>query len=110
MQIGLIGLGRMGSHMAARLQHGGHRCVVYKDSFGTRPSTGYETLLYDALIGEPTLFHRIDIVEAGWTVVEPILAAWREDPPGDFPNYAAGTWGPADAATLIERDGRQWRP
>ncbi len=83
---------------------------LYKDYFGMRPSTGYETLLYDALIGDPTLFHRIDIVEAGWAAVEPILAEWREHPPRNFPNYAAGTWGPADAAELIARDGRTWRP
>ncbi len=82
---------------------------LYKDYFGVRPSTGYETLLYDALIGDPTLFHRIDIVEAGWQAVAPILDAWRRHTPGDFPNYAAGTWGPAAAEDLMRRDGREWR-
>jgi len=81
----------------------------YSDYFGARPSTGYETLLYDCMMGDPTLFQRADMVEAGWAVVQPILDVWKALPPRDFPNYAAGTWGPAQADELLRRDGREWR-
>ena len=81
----------------------------YSDYFGTPPSTGYETLLYDCMMGDPTLFQRADMVEAGWSVVQPILDVWKALPPRDFPNYAAGSWGPAQADELLRRDGREWR-
>jgi glucose-6-phosphate 1-dehydrogenase len=81
----------------------------YSDYFGTTPSTGYETLLYDCMMGDPTLFQRADMVEAGWVVVQPILDVWKALPPRDFPNYAAGSWGPAQADELLHREGRQWR-
>ena len=81
----------------------------YSDYFGTEPSTGYEVLLYDCIRGDQTLFQRADMVEAGWSVVSPILDVWKALPPRDFPNYPAGTWGPAEADELIIRDGRSWR-
>jgi glucose-6-phosphate 1-dehydrogenase len=81
----------------------------YSDYFGTRPSTGYETLLYDCMMGDPTLFQRADMVEAGWAVVQPILDVWKALPPRDFPNYPAGSWGPQQADELLRRDGREWR-
>ncbi len=81
----------------------------YSDYFGTTPSTGYETLLYDCMMGDPTLFQRADMVEAGWSVVQPILDVWTALPPRDFPNYAAGSWGPALADELLHREGREWR-
>jgi glucose-6-phosphate 1-dehydrogenase len=81
----------------------------YADYFGTEPSTGYETLLYDAMIGDQTLFHRMDIVEAGWCVVQPILDAWERDGARDLSVYGAGTSGPPESDVLIERNGRQWR-
>ncbi len=81
----------------------------YSDYFGTTPSTGYETLIYDCMMGDPTLFQRADMVEAGWAVVEPVLDVWKALPPRDFPNYAAGSWGPAQADELLHRDGREWR-
>ena len=81
----------------------------YSDYFGTTPSTGYETLIYDCMMGDPTLFQRADMVEAGWAVVQPILDVWKALPPRDFPNYAAGSWGPAQADELLHRDGREWR-
>ena len=80
----------------------------YTDYFGTTPSTGYETLLYDCMMGDPTLFQRADMVEASWAVVQPILDVWTALPPRDFPNYAAGTWGPAHAEELLRREGREW--
>jgi glucose-6-phosphate 1-dehydrogenase len=82
---------------------------AYKDYFKTGPSTGYETLLYDCMSGDATLFQRADNVEAGWQVVQPILDAWASTPPKDFPNYKAGTPGPAAADELLARDGRTWR-
>jgi glucose-6-phosphate 1-dehydrogenase len=80
----------------------------YGDYFGSEPSTGYERLLYDCMTGDATLFQRADMVEAGWTVVEPILDVWKALPPRDFPNYPAGSWGPRDAELLVERSDRQW--
>lgn len=80
----------------------------YLDYFGSTPSTGYERLLYDCMIGDATLFQRADMVEAGWCVIEPVLDVWKALPPRTFPNYAAGTWGPADANELLERDGSEW--
>jgi len=82
----------------------------YQDHFGTTPSTGYETLLYDCICGDPTLFQRADSVEDGWAVVEPLLDVWKALPPRQFPNYAAGTWGPKEADELLSRDGRSWHP
>src|SRR5215467_3924127 len=81
----------------------------YADYFGTQPSTGYERLLHDCMIGDATLFQRADMVEAGWCVVSPVLDVWKALPPRNFPNYAAGTWGPRDTENLLERDGRRWR-
>jgi glucose-6-phosphate 1-dehydrogenase len=81
----------------------------YTDYFGAAPTTGYEVLLYDCIIGDATLFQSADMVEAGWNVMDPVLDVWKALPPRDFPNYAAGTWGPSAASELIERDGRHWR-
>jgi glucose-6-phosphate 1-dehydrogenase len=81
----------------------------YSKYFGADAYTGYEVLLYDCMIGDATLFQRADMVEAGWSVVDPALDVWRALPPRKFPNYASGTWGPADADQLLELDGRQWR-
>jgi glucose-6-phosphate 1-dehydrogenase len=81
----------------------------YTDYFGSTPSTGYETLLYDCMKGDPTLFQRADMVEAAWTVVQPILDVWKALPPRDFPNYHAGAWGPDAAQELLRHDGREWR-
>jgi glucose-6-phosphate 1-dehydrogenase len=81
----------------------------YADYFGVQPSTGYERLLHDCMIGDQTLFQRADMVEAGWCVVSPVLDVWKALPPRNFPNYAAGTWGPKEADELLERDGRHWR-
>jgi glucose-6-phosphate 1-dehydrogenase len=81
----------------------------YKDYFGSQPSTGYERLLHDCMIGDQTLFQRADMVEAGWCVVSPVLDVWKALPPRNFPNYAAGTWGPKESDDLLLRDGREWR-
>ena len=81
----------------------------YSKYFGTDAYTGYEVLLYDCMIGDATLFQRADMVEAGWTVIDPVLDVWKALPPRKFPNYAAGTWGPAESDHLLEADNRQWR-
>lgn len=81
----------------------------YEKYFGSTSSTGYERLLYDCMLGDPTLFQRADMVEAGWSVVAPVLDVWKALPPRNFPNYEAGTWGPKEADDLMERDGREWR-
>jgi glucose-6-phosphate 1-dehydrogenase len=81
----------------------------YADYFGSKPSTGYERLLYDCMLGDATLFQRADMTEASWAVVEPILDVWKALPPRDFPNYKAGTWGPQAADDLLEREGRAWK-
>ena len=82
----------------------------YQDYFGTAPSTGYETLLYDVMIGDAMLFQRADNIEAGWRVVQPILDYWSAESPKGFPNYAAGSQGPAEADELLKKEGRAWRP
>jgi glucose-6-phosphate 1-dehydrogenase len=81
----------------------------YQEYFGKQPSTGYERLLHDCMIGDQTLFQRADMVEAGWSVVNPVLDLWKALPPRNFPNYASGTWGPKEADELLDRDGRRWR-
>ena len=82
----------------------------YKEHFKAAPNTGYETLIYDCINGDATLFQRADNIEAGWQAVQPILDAWANNQPRDFPNYAAGGSGPAAADELLARDGRAWRP
>jgi glucose-6-phosphate 1-dehydrogenase len=82
----------------------------YKTYFNLAPQTGYETLIYDCMIGDATLFQRADNIESGWRAVQPILDVWANNSPNDFPNYAAGGSGPSAAAELLARDGRAWRP
>jgi glucose-6-phosphate 1-dehydrogenase len=82
----------------------------YKDYFKSEPSTGYETLVYDCMIGDATLFNRADNVEAGWEVVQPILDLWQNDKEVPVEPYAAGSDGPEAADTLLWRSGRRWRP
>jgi glucose-6-phosphate 1-dehydrogenase len=80
----------------------------YEDYFGKTPSTGYERLLHDCMMGDATLFQRADQVEAAWSVVDPIQTAWKNALPPAFPNYKAGTWGPKEAEELLANDGREW--
>jgi glucose-6-phosphate 1-dehydrogenase len=80
----------------------------YARVFGNRPSTGYERLLYDCMIGDPTLFRRADMSELGWAIVEPILKSWERQGSEGLMEYPAGSWGPAAANQLLARDGRHW--
>jgi glucose-6-phosphate 1-dehydrogenase len=83
----------------------------YADWFPSEPAVGYETLLYDCMSGDATLFQRADMVEACWRAVQPILDDWAQRKPTDFPNYASGSAGPAAADTLLALGGgHAWRP
>jgi len=85
--------------------------LLYKDWFPALPNVGYETLIYDCMIGDATLFQRADMVEAGWRIVRPLQEAWAAEKPVDFPNYRGGSAGPAAADKLLADDGgRAWRP
>ena len=84
---------------------------AYKDWFPPSANVGYETLIYDCMIGDATLFQRADMVEAGWRIVQPVLDGWAAEKPTDFPNYAGGSDGPKAADELLAKDGgRRWRP
>jgi len=83
---------------------------AYRDYFAPVVSVGYETLIYDCLIGDATLFQRADTVEAAWRAVQGLIDAWAKTPAEDFPNYAAGSTGPPAADRLLARDGRAWLP
>src|ERR1700731_2385832 len=81
----------------------------YKDYFKVEPATGYETLIYDCMIGDNILFQRADSVEAGWQAVQPFLDAWKKAGANGLQSYKAGSEGPAAADALLARDGRSWR-
>ena len=81
----------------------------YKDYFKAEPSTGYETLIYDCMIGDNILFQRADSVEAGWQAVQPFLDAWKKAGARGLLSYRAGSEGPDEAYELLRRDGRSWR-
>ena len=82
----------------------------YADYFRTAPSTGYETLVYDCMIGDAMLFQRADSVEAGWSIVQPALDLWKDGKDVPMALYAAGNAGPDAADEMLWRSGRQWRP
>jgi glucose-6-phosphate 1-dehydrogenase len=82
----------------------------YGDAFGEFPATAYESLLLDAMQGDLTLFNRRDAVDLSWRILEPVLESWQSArASSSFPNYAAGTWGPASADALLEREARAWK-
>ena len=80
----------------------------YKEAFRASPPEAYETLLQDVMQGDATLFMRADQVEAAWAAIAPVLEVWEAAPPVEFPDYAAGRWGPEAAEELVARDGRSW--
>lgn len=81
----------------------------YRDYFKAEPSTGYETLIYDCMIGDNILFQRADSVEAGWRAVQPFIDAWKQAGTHGLSQYKAGSQGPESAWELLQRDGRSWR-
>jgi len=80
----------------------------YADYFKSKPATGYETLIYDCMIGDQTLFKRGDAIEYAWAAVMPFLETWGEG--GEPEPYPAGSDGPPGAQQLMAKDGRAWRP
>jgi glucose-6-phosphate 1-dehydrogenase len=81
----------------------------YGSTFGIHIATAYERLLLDCMLGDATLFDRADSVEAAWTLMEPLLKAWSSPGSGSPPTYPSGSWGPAEADELLQREGREWR-
>lgn len=81
---------------------------TYQEAFAEQAPEAYETLLLDTMLGDATLFMRADQVEAAWAAVTPLLEFWGAIRPADFPNYAAGAWGPEAADKLLARDGNRW--
>jgi glucose-6-phosphate 1-dehydrogenase len=79
-------------------------------SCSTMSPEAYETLIADALLGDPTLFMRWDQVEEAWDAIETIQQVWKTTPPKNFPNYKAGSWGPEEADELLARQGHKWIP
>jgi glucose-6-phosphate 1-dehydrogenase len=82
----------------------------YGDWFPKEANVGYETLLYDVMIGDATLFMRADMVEQTWRVVQPVLDAWGDGNAAGPAIYPAGSSGPSEADSLLRRTGRSWRP
>jgi len=85
-----------------------HMDFLYGGAFREGLPEAYERLILDAMLGDATLFTRSDEIDEQWALVDAVVAFWRRDRPM-FPNYAAGTWGPASADELLHRDGRSWR-
>jgi glucose-6-phosphate 1-dehydrogenase len=82
----------------------------YREVFDEDPPEAYERLLLDCMHGDQTLFVREDAMEVSWALIAPLLENWPAgEQAGKLQKYAAGSWGPAAADELIERDGRQWR-
>jgi glucose-6-phosphate 1-dehydrogenase len=87
-----------------------HMNFSYAEAFGDFPATAYETLLVDAMQGDPTLFNRSDAVDEAWRILEPVLDHWRTTrAAASLPIYPAGSWGPSTADELLARDGHAWR-
>lgn len=96
-------------------QPGGPMCLrlvdmrfSYRETFKIPSPPAYATLLRDVMINDATLFMRNDQVEAAWAALMPVLENWSTSAPVDFPNYAAGSWGPAAADSLMAQEGHQW--
>jgi glucose-6-phosphate 1-dehydrogenase len=100
-----IGAKVPGQGMAIRTVH---MDFLYGGTFREGLPDAYERLILDAMLGDATLFTRSDEIDEQWALVDAIIAFWQRDRPS-FPNYPAGTWGPAAADELLHRDGRSWR-
>ncbi len=82
----------------------------YSEYFQTQATTGYETLLYDCMMGDASLFQRADTIESAWRIIQPVLDAWKGNRSDPLPLYPAGSDGPEEADIMIGRNGRRWRP
>jgi glucose-6-phosphate 1-dehydrogenase len=94
-------------HTAGQV-HSVDMTLNYRETFRSSPHPSYERQLLDCIKGDLTLFVRQEAVEAMWEIVDPIISRWNECGPEDFPDYAAGTWGPEAAKRLVAQDGRRW--
>lgn len=81
----------------------------YGSYFGQSPPEAYERLIWDCILGDSTLFARVDEVEQSWHILTPLLKFWSSHPSKDFPNYPSGSWGPKQADEMIAKDNRSWR-
>jgi glucose-6-phosphate 1-dehydrogenase len=81
----------------------------YGSTFGLHLADAYERLLLDCMTGDPTLFDRIDSVESAWSLMQPFLDVWGTDRSEPLPQYASGSWGPAESDQLLARENRSWR-
>jgi glucose-6-phosphate 1-dehydrogenase len=82
----------------------------YGASFGQAGPDAYVRLLLDAMLGDPTLFARDDEIDTAWSLMQPILDVWADQPATlALPTYEAGTWGPVEAELLMANDRRTWR-
>lgn len=107
---------KMNISLRFQAKHPGQKLILnpvdmtfnYEDAYKGDEPEAYETLLYDVMDGDATLFMRADQVEAAWKVIMPILTVWHERKPIDFPDYSPDSWGPEDAEALIARDGHNW--
>jgi glucose-6-phosphate 1-dehydrogenase len=86
-----------------------HFRFSYEQAFGAKGTADYGRLLLDAMLGDATLFPRMDVVKVSWALLEPFLARWRENPGRDLFFYPAGSMGPAEADALLAKEGRAWR-
>jgi len=100
----------LGVNILSKVPGAAHRLAQVQVDFHykTAPPEAYETLLGDVIVGDATLFMRRDTVETAWRFVEPILDTWAASP-SEPAQYAAGSWGPLEAALMISADGRNWR-
>ncbi|WP_321954434.1 glucose-6-phosphate dehydrogenase [Paraburkholderia bannensis] len=80
----------------------------YDDFFAQHANVGYETLLYDCMLGDATLFQRADSIEATWAAVDDVLHP-KHGEAVPVHGYASGSAGPAEADALLAQDGRAWR-
>nr|WP_321408671.1 glucose-6-phosphate dehydrogenase [uncultured Carboxylicivirga sp.] len=81
----------------------------YSDLDSVHLPSAYERLLLDCMLGDSTLYHRGDAVEAAWRFVDPILKAWKNNNDIKVHGYPAGTWGPDVSDDLIDGDNITWR-
>ncbi|GMR04613.1 MAG: glucose-6-phosphate dehydrogenase [Thermodesulfobacteriota bacterium] len=81
----------------------------YLETFKTELPKAYERLLLDCMLGDSTLFPHKTGIEASWNFITDILKGWAEGPAPDFPNYPAGSWGPAESDALLGKEGHAWR-
>ena len=81
----------------------------YGSAFGRAVPEAYETLLLDAMLGDPTLFARHDFVESSWGLITPVHEAWAKAEAAGLASYEAGEWGPPEGDAMMASEGRRWR-